>query len=132
MLGLTRKGDYAIRAMVYLAQQPADSITLVNEISQQVEAPKHFLFKIFQELGKNGFVKSTRGSNGGYSLAKPSNEISLLDIIEAIEGPIIPNRCISSDFKCGLKPGCPVHPIWHKMEHAIKSILSEATLEALA
>jgi Rrf2 family transcriptional regulator, iron-sulfur cluster assembly transcription factor len=131
MLSLTRKGDYAIRGLVYLAKQPEGSISLISEIAEGVQVPQSFVAKIFQSLAKTGLINSTRGTGGGFTLARSSSQITLLEIVEAIEGPIIPNKCIMRDDKCGLKPKCTVHPVWIRLQDSIHSILGGVTLSSL-
>lgn len=131
MLGLTRKGDYAIRGMVYLAGQPEGSISLVSDIAKSVLVPQSFLAKIFQSLSKLGLVNSTRGTGGGFTLSRSADQITLLEIVEAVEGPIIPNKCVMRDDKCGLKKACCVHPVWIELQHSIHKILGGVTLKSL-
>jgi len=131
MLGLTRKGDYAIRGLLYLAGQPEGSISLISDIAKSVLVPQTFLAKIFQSLGKSGLVNSARGTGGGFTLARPADQITLLDIVEAVEGKIIPNKCVMSDDKCSFKKTCNVHPVWIKMQNSIYEILGGATLKSL-
>lgn len=85
---IPRKVDYAIRAAIYLAAQDPEKKCSTGEIAENQGIPRKFLEKIIQNLTRSGLVKSKRGSDGGYSLARPTHEISLRDIIEAVEGPI--------------------------------------------
>ena len=94
MLQLTRDGEYAVRAILHLSSQPVGQVTLVNEIAEAQDVPKSYLSKIMQHLVKSGLVKSRRGARGGFILAKPADQITLREAIEAIEGPIHLNVCL--------------------------------------
>ena len=131
MIELSRKGDYAIRGMLYLARQEKGAVSLIKDIASAVKVPQSFLAKIFQELNKLGLVKSIRGAGGGFSLGKPADKISLFDIVTAIEGPIKPNRCVMADEPCTFKKTCTVHPVWLKMRDSIEKQLREVTLRDL-
>lgn len=131
MIELSRKGDYAIRGMLYLARQNEGTVSLIKDIASAVKVPQSFLAKIFQDFNKIGLVKSTRGTGGGFSLGKPAGQISLFDIVTAIEGPIKPNRCIMADSTCSFKKTCTVHPVWLKMRDSIEAQLKKVTLKEL-
>lgn len=132
MKSISKKGDYAIRGMVYLAGQPPDRVVLVGEIARAMDVPPQFLAKIFQQFGKRGLVRSFRGSGGGFQLGRPPGDITLCEIVEAVEGPIMPNRCVLSGGACSRKKGCKVHPVWKKVQESVVEILSGVTLEALS
>ncbi len=131
MMELTRKGDYAIRGIVYLASQPPNKISLLSEIAAAVDVPQTFLAKIFQQFSKTGIVKSFRGTGGGFLLAGPPESITLLRVVEAVEGPILPNRCVLKPGECERDTFCTVHPIWHQVQHQVRSILENVTLKDL-
>ena len=132
MKSISKKGDYAIRGMVYLASQPPDRVVLLGEIAQAMDVPPHFLAKIFQQFGKLGLVQSFRGSGGGFRLGRPPGEITLCEIVEAVEGPIAPNRCVMSSGACRREKVCPVHPVWKKVQSSVVEILSGVTLKDLS
>jgi Rrf2 family protein len=132
MKPISKKGDYAIRGMVYLAGQPPDRVVLVSEIAQAMDIPPQFLAKIFQQFGKLGLVQSSRGSGGGFRLGRPPDEITLCEIVEAVEGPIMPNRCVLSGGACSREKVCPVHPVWKKVQTSVIGILSGVTLKDLS
>ncbi|MDX9709137.1 MAG: Rrf2 family transcriptional regulator [Trichloromonas sp.] len=131
MMGLTRKGEYAIRGMVYLARQEPGKLILVNEIAETVDVPQSFLAKIFQGLTRLGLVRSSRGAGGGFALARPASEISLREVIEAVEGPICANRCVIDASFCGRGGNCTVHPVWHRVQDQVRSILDDVSLAEL-
>jgi Rrf2 family transcriptional regulator, iron-sulfur cluster assembly transcription factor len=131
MRPISKKGDYAIRGMVYLASQLPGRVVLVREIARAMDVPPLFLAKIFQQFTKLGLVKSFRGSGGGFLLGRPPEEITLCEIVEAVEGPIMPNRCVLSNGACSREKGCTVHPVWKKVEKSVIDILSGVTLKDL-
>ena len=100
MMELTRKGEYAIRGIVYLAARPPEQICLLSEIAAAVDVPQTFLAKIFQQFSKVGLVKSYRGTGGGFVLGRAADAITLLEVVEAVEGTIIPNRCVNNEGEC--------------------------------
>lgn len=132
MMGLTRKGEYAIRGMIYLARQEPGKLILVNEIAETVDVPQSFLAKIFQGLTRLGLVRSSRGAGGGFALARPAAEISLREVIEAVEGPICSNRCVIDDGFCDRSGNCTVHPVWHRVQDQVRSILDGVSLAELS
>jgi Rrf2 family transcriptional regulator, iron-sulfur cluster assembly transcription factor len=132
MMELTRKGEYAIRGIIYLAQQQAGKISLISEIADAVGAPQTFLAKIFQNFAKQGIVHSYRGTGGGFVLARPSSQITLREVVEAVEGPIIPNRCLTGKGGCDNNNVCLVHPVWREVQSKIVDILERVTFEELA
>jgi len=132
MLHITRKGDYAIRGMVYLAMQPAGQVALLSRIAAEVDAPASLLAKVFQQLGKVGLVQSWRGTGGGFTLGRAADAISLLEIVEALEGPIVLNRCLWGRGICDRENFCPVHPVWQQLQGQIRGLLRGVTLAQLA
>lgn len=131
MLQITRRGDYAIRGMLYLAGKPKEKLILLSEIASDIGVSQTFLAKIFQEFGKAGLVKSFRGTGGGFMLGRPVDKITLLDIIEAVEGPIALSQCILTQGSCSRESTCPVNPIWRRMQEQMRCMLGDITLEQL-
>ncbi|MEE8574195.1 MAG: Rrf2 family transcriptional regulator, partial [Thermodesulfobacteriota bacterium] len=86
----------------------------------------------FQTLGKKGFVRSYRGPDGGFALAKPAGEISVLDAIEAMEGPVFLNECLIHVGFCDRDQTCPIHDVWVGAQKTLKDFLSSCTFEKLA
>lgn len=132
MLHLTRKGDYAIRGMVHLATKPAGQISLISEIAASVDVSQALLAKIFQQFNKHGLVKSYRGTGGGFILGRPPEKTTLLEIVEAVEGPIIMNRCLVDEGACDRDAFCTVHPVWKEVQEKMKTVLNSVTLKDLA
>lgn len=103
--------DYGFRVVLYLSTLPRGEVVEAQAIAQSQSIPMRYLFKIMPSLTRAGIITSQRGVGGGYTLAKDPAEISLLDVIEAIEGPIRLNRCLIDEQYCSKKgpPECPVH-----------------------
>jgi Rrf2 family transcriptional regulator, iron-sulfur cluster assembly transcription factor len=132
MLHITRRGDYAIRGMVYLAERPVGTVCLLSEIADGVDVPKALLAKIFQQFARQGLVCSSRGAGGGFTLGRPAEDISLLEIIEAVEGPIHMNRCLLAEGTCNRDTFCTVHPVWIEVQEKMRSLFGNVTLKQLA
>lgn len=132
MMELTRKGEYAIRGIIYLAGQPAGRMSLISEIAEATKVPATFLAKIFQSFAKLGLVNSFRGTGGGFTLGRPASRITLREVVEAVEGPIIPNRCLLGDGECDLGRKCLVHPVWRRVQTQVVQVLESVTIEELA
>lgn len=132
MMELTRKGEYAIRGIIYLARQPQGKLSLVGDIADASGVPKTFLAKILQDFTKVGLVHSSRGTGGGFSLARTADRITLREVVEAVEGPILPNRCLIGAGNCERDASCLVHPVWKRVRDEIVTILDGVTIEELA
>lgn len=119
---ITRETDYAIRCVLYLSRKRG-TVTMVDEISREMCIPKSFLAKILQKLTKSSLVKSYRGVKGGFEVARRPREISLLDVIECIQGPVGMNKCAVDKKACGLSGSCSVHPIWVEARKQVERFL---------
>lgn len=129
---LTRGGEYGIRGVLYLAQQNDGKVSMLSAIAKAQDVPPRFLAKIFQALTKAGVVKSHRGAKGGFSLARPAAEITIKDVIEAIEGPIHLNVCLIAEGECSRDKICPVHAIWEEAQDKMMGVLARANFADLA
>jgi Rrf2 family transcriptional regulator, iron-sulfur cluster assembly transcription factor len=129
---LTRGADYGTRGIVRLAKISPSAVTLVSDIANAEGLPESYLAKIFQELAKEGIVRSHRGAKGGFSLARPPEQITLRQIIEAIEGPIALNRCLTPTEGCERMEYCPLHPILAQAQQQLLEMLDATTLKDLA
>jgi len=127
---ITRETDYAVRTVLYLARE-VDRTANVAEVARAMHIPKTFLAKILQRLSKKGILVSTRGVKGGFRLAKKPSDISLLDIMEAIQGPAGINLCVIDSKKCRLSPHCSVHPVWVDIRKEVERRLQKQTIASL-
>lgn len=119
---VTRETDYAIRCVYYLAGKKS-GVTMVDEISKEMNIPKSFLAKILQKLGKGSLVKSYRGVKGGFMLSRAPEEISLLEVIEAVQGPLAMNICALDKALCERSTACAIHPVWVEARREVEKIL---------
>jgi Rrf2 family iron-sulfur cluster assembly transcriptional regulator len=135
---LTKAGDYAMRGLIYLARQPQGEVVLVTEIAHAMHVPESFLAKIFQSLAKAGLVRSHRGYGGGYSLNRPAVNITLLEVIECVEGPIVLNDCtdpnahLEGEGEHNCSESCIAQSVWLEAQAAVRDILEAKTMEELA
>ncbi len=131
---LTRGADYGARGMIRLAQEAQGQVMLVSDIAAREGLPESYLAKIFQDLARSGIVRSHRGARGGFALARDPQDISLREIIEAIEGPIALNTCLEcgSAQPCERMGTCPVYPVLKRAQEQLLSTLEGASLAQLA
>jgi Rrf2 family iron-sulfur cluster assembly transcriptional regulator len=129
---LTRGGEYGIRGVLYLAQQDNGKVSMLSGIAKAQDVPPRFLAKIFQALAKAGIVKSHRGAKGGFSLARMPADVTMKDVIEAIEGPIFLNVCLMSPGECNRDKICPMHTVWEEAQKKMMEVLDRANFAELA
>jgi Rrf2 family protein len=127
---ITRKTDYAIRCVLYLAVSGKETV-MIHEIADKAKVPKSFLAKILQRLAKAGIVTSLRGVKGGFKLAKRVKDVSLLDVVEAMEGTVAMNMCAVDKKACGMSSTCCVHPVWVEIRKEVEKRLRNVTFAKL-
>ena len=130
---LTRSADYAVRAMLDIADQTqsTDGRARTHLIAERQDIPPALLAKLVPLLVRAGLLDSQRGARGGLYLARPVSEISMLEIVEAIEGPIAVNRCTATPVQCDKVDNCAIHPVWQKAQDYLVELLQTTTLEDL-
>lgn len=128
MVRLTRAGEYAIRGMVHLARQPRDQLVLISQIAESEDVSVSFLAKIFQSLAKAGLIESQRGATGGVNLNLMPEQISIRQIVEAVEGPLALNRCLLPEDACGRGETCPIANVWREAQDRLTEVLDRYTL----
>ncbi len=124
----SRKVDYALRAMGYLAALPPDRVTLVAEIAEHQGVPREFLSKILKDLVNRGLLRSHLGPGGGYSLARDAGTITFREVHEAIEGPLMVMDCGLGHDACAKVDTCTQLPVWRELETAIAGIFDRVTM----
>jgi Rrf2 family protein len=129
---LTLTGEYAIRAMIYLATFQDESVSKISIISSSNNIPDKFLRKIIAQLSIAGLIKSRRGIGGGIKLGKAASSITPLEIIEAVEGRLALNKCLIDKEFCSNDRWCTVHTLWCEAQIKLKEILSSKSIEQLA
>jgi Rrf2 family protein len=113
---ITRQADYGIRAVRYISRQGADQYIATSTVAREMKIPLPFLAKIVGQLSIAGLLRTSRGAHGGVSLGREPKDISMLDVVEAIDGPIMLNDCVGKVNRCTIKDDCPVHSIWQEMQ----------------
>lgn len=134
-LTLTKQAEYALRILTHLgeaerdagaagaARQKAAAITTATGI------PQAFATRILALLQRQGLLVARAGQNGGYVLARPAGELSVLEVIEAVEGPLTTRRCVLRDGPCGQPCRCLLHDAWTASTEALRSVLARTTLK---
>ncbi|MCX6628403.1 MAG: Rrf2 family transcriptional regulator [Candidatus Solibacter sp.] len=129
---LTRAADYAIRVMIHLAGLPPGTRVSRSELSAAAECPEQFLCKVLQNLTRAGLMNSHRGNTGGFELEELHRTASILEVVEAVEGPIRLNLCLTSDHACNRRAWCPAHDVWADAQAALRQVLKDANIADLA
>ncbi|MFZ3071846.1 MAG: Rrf2 family transcriptional regulator, partial [Thermodesulfobacteriota bacterium] len=132
MFKLNKGAEYAIQGMLFMAERPGKGCSYIWEIAKAKDMPKAYLAKIFQTLSGKGLVKSSRGRDGGFVLARPSRSITLLEIIEAVEGPVCINDCIEKRGWCEKEADCALFLVLAECHDRFIEVLGGKSLESLA
>jgi Rrf2 family protein len=128
---IRKETDYAVRCLIRLAGLVPGSIESVKQIATEAALPEPLLRKILQRLVKGGIVVSVKGRNGGVHLARGPHQITLHDIIEAVQGQVVVSRCTLPGACCDNMPGCRLHECIGQIQTKIESVLKETTVADL-
>jgi len=109
---ITRQADYAVRAVLHLAQAGNAERSATGAIAKEQNIPPSFLAKIISQLSIAGLLQTSRGARGGVTLAREPRDITLLEVVEAIEGPILLNECVPGNGICSFEANCPIRTVW--------------------
>ncbi len=109
---ITRQADYAMQAVWYISKLGANQRAATRQIATEQHIPASFLAKIISQLSIAGLLQTSRGARGGVMLAKKPEEISLLEVVEAIDGPITLNECVHDETACNFGATCPLRAVW--------------------
>lgn len=129
---LSRGADYAIRAMLDVASQPEDEKTVTERIAERQDIPGAFLSKVVAQLTQAGLLRTHRGAAGGVLLGKPAEQISLRQIVEAVQGPIVVNLCTGPYDGCERAASCPASRVFEEAQRNLEEVLERAILAELA
>jgi len=129
---LTRAADYAVRVMIHLAGLPPGTRASRADLAEDAGCPEQFLSKVLQSLTHAGLVSSHRGNTGGFELLHAHRNASVLEIVEAVEGPVRLNLCLTAPHACERQNCCPAHAVWAEAQSAMSGVLRKATISALA
>jgi Rrf2 family iron-sulfur cluster assembly transcriptional regulator len=128
---ISRKADYALRALIYIAAVNGQRTCSINEVAENEKIPREYLAKILKELTQKGFLISYKGVNGGYRMAKSRDQISFLNVLEATQGPLAIASCNMQDREqsgCRGKDKCAAYSFWDDLQKKVAKILGDMTL----
>lgn len=128
---ISTKGRYGLRLMLDLALNAQDKAISLKEVANRQDISDKYLEQIVTQLNRAGLVKSIRGAQGGYSLGKLSDEISVGDILRVTEGPLSIVDCVDDDSCCNKASGCVTQYVWRKINHAVLEVVDNITLNDL-
>jgi len=129
---ITKAGEYGVLGLIALSRRPLGEVVMIDILCDEECVPKSFLGKIFQNLSKSGLVGSARGSGGGFYLTRPACDITVLEILESIEGPIALQRCLEIDVGCEHSSGCALCGLLAEAQERMKEVFSGTSLATLA
>ena len=129
---LTRQSDYGVRAILHLANLPYGEVVQTREIAAREDIPGKYLPSIIRTLARAGLIRTLRGNQGGVTLAKPPEEISLREVIEAVEGPIILVQCLRGPKQCAHEEDCSFMPVCENLQNMLVGQLESTTFADLA
>jgi len=128
MLRLSREADYGLLAMMYIAERPKGALAFRREIASHYNIPAEFLAKVLQKLSRRGLIRSFRGTQGGYLLAREPEEITLADLVEAVDGPMSIVDCQRDGCVCPQEDVCTVQSALVEVQHEIRKVLGRVSL----
>ncbi len=128
---LSKSCVYGLRAAIYLATKNNDQFIPIKKMSETLEISHHFLTKILQELTAEGLLDSYKGPNGGVKLKKSADDISLMDVVLAIDGPDLLTQCALGLPGCGHQNPCPLHDKWASTRDSIRQMLESSSLKQM-
>jgi Rrf2 family protein len=124
--------EYALQAITYIAMKPAKSATSIRELAFVLKIPYHFLAKILQDLTTKGLLFSQKGPRGGFGLAKHARVITMLHVVDAIDGLDFTDRCVMGFTQCNNQTPCAAHSHWSTIRKGIYAMLAERNLYEVA
>ncbi len=128
---ITRQADYAVRAVLYLARLGQEDRAATSQVAQEQHIPPSFLAKIISQLSIAGLLHTSRGARGGVMLAREPKDITLLEVIEAIDGPIMLNECVGDTGSCTFDEECPLRPVWCEAQNELVARLRNTNFAQL-
>jgi len=128
---ITRQADYAVRAVLYLARMEPNQRAATSQVAQEQHIPPSFLAKIISQLSIAGLLHTSRGARGGVTLAREPKDVTLLEVIEAIDGPIMLNECVAENSICTFDEECPLRPVWCEAQEELVSRLKNTNFQQL-
>jgi Rrf2 family protein len=134
MLKINRQTDYAVRVLLALARRDGGARISSSDIQREMLIPKAFMTRIVAQLSRDGLVRAFPGRDGGLSLPRPASQITLKDVVEAFEGPILLSECmqVKGEDDCPFQSNCPVRSKWGRVQAAMLREMASITFEDLA
>jgi Rrf2 family protein len=127
----SKKCEYGLQAILFIATQPKGRSVPAEQISRSLKIPREFVSKILQALKTSGLIRSSKGKSGGFCLGRDPSEIKLIDIVAAIDGLEMFNKCVLGFPDCSPDAPCPVHNKWGILRDQVYQMLKEETLDKL-
>lgn len=131
MIRLTKAGEYGLRAIRFLVESGDESRISIGDISIEKKIPEPFLRKLFKPLVQHDIIISTRGVSGGVRLSRKPEDINILEVVEALEGPLALNECLMDDNSCEFMNECGMHDVWEQAQSAMAKVLKSKNLTDL-
>jgi len=128
---ITRQADYALRTVLYLSRMGEEQRASTSQIAEVQQIPPSFLAKIISQLTVAGYLHTSRGAHGGVTLACAPAEISMLQVVEAIDGPLWLNQCMPDISNCPFGKTCPLRPVWCEAQVSLIKRLRETSFAQL-
>ncbi len=129
---ISRAVDYAVRCVHYMSMRPAGTVCILTDICSEQDVPVSFMAKILQGLSKARIVRSIRGPKGGFTLLKHPRDITIKNVVEAIDGPLNINICLMEQGICKRENICPHQPVWVEVQKEIIRVLENYSFEYFA
>jgi len=127
----SRTAKYGLKTLAYLAEASPGEYRTVETVARETEVPAEFLGKIFQRLAREGLLESQRGRGGGFRLTRPGEEISLLEVVQILDGERVFDRCPFDLKDCGEGDNCPLHEEWKPIRDRIVGLMEDKTVADL-
>ena len=128
---LTAKSEYGLQALVFLTEREGSGPVSAREIAEEQRIPIKFLEQLLVTLRKCGLVAAQRGAHGGFVLGRPAEQITVLELVEALEGPLSPSPC-DGTRDCGRVSACAAAPVWEEAGQALRGVLGATTIATIA
>ena len=125
---ISTKGRYGLRILMDLALHQSDKPRLIRDIAKSQQISEKYISRLVISLRKSGMIRSVRGVNGGFHIAKKPEDITLLDVIEVMEGPLSIVDCVSTPKRCKLSENCAPREVWCKLNDDIRGLMRGTTL----
>ncbi len=126
------KLEYALKVLIELACQEKEELIPSRSIAQACDIPQNYIPQIISALSKRGWIESSRGPSGGIRLSTSSHEITVKDVVEALDNRLIVKECLFSHKLCQQSQSCPLFPLWNKIQDRVTEVIEDTTIADLA